>query len=512
MAKTDLVLGIDIGTSTAKVVLADPRGLVFLQKAASYVHCSPLPGYAEQDPADWWNAVCSLTQGLFKEHPEMRQRIAAVGVSGAGAGAVVIGGRGDVLRPAILALDRRCAADAEHLQANFGDKVVEISGKLPASYNFELKLRWIRSNEPDIWGRTWKALTATAFITYRLTGSAVMNHSDGGISMAYDLFGRQWSSELLSLMELPRSVYCELAECDAVIGQITEQGSLETGIPKGVAVIAGGEDTSSAGLAMGVFAPDKGQLSLGTFSTVFLAVKAPVTHPQLLAFPHVLPGRTLIGGSMSSGGLAVKWITAILAGEVSEADSLKETTSEAAKLPAGTEGLIFLPYLAGELHPLNDGFARGVFFGLTAEMGRAHLFRAVLEGIGLAIQHNLSVAHTVGTAPQILIAVGGPTRNALLCQIIADVTGLSLQVMKEQAGSALGTAILAAHGVHLSSLESMQLAHAKPGELFTPSPERHSLYQKVFTTYTALYPRLKDLYPSCTAIMPEAEAVPHVHV
>ncbi|MGC2401569.1 MAG: FGGY family carbohydrate kinase [Acidobacteriaceae bacterium] len=512
MAKTDLVLGIDVGTSTTKVVLADPYGLVFLQKSASYELSSPLPGYAEQDPADWWGAVCSLTQELFKEHAEMRERIAAVGVSGQGAGAVVIDGSGDILRPAILSLDRRSALDAEHLQSSCGSRVVEISGKLPASYNLELKLRWIKNYEPDIWARTWKVLTATSFITYRLTGNPVMNHSDGGISLAYDLSGRQWSSELLSLMELPRSVYCELAECDAIIGQITELAAQATGIPKGVPVVAGGEDTSSAGLAMGVFAPGTGQLSLGTSNTVFLHVNFPITHAKLLAFPHVLPNRTLIGGSMSSGGLAVQWIAGIVSGGSSQADSLNQATHEAAKLPAGTEGLIFLPYLAGELHPLNDGFARGVFFGLNAEMGRAHLFRAVLEANALAIEHNLSVARTVGAAAQTLIAVGGPTRNALLCQIIADVTGLTLQVMNEHAGAALGSAILAAQGVNLSSLESMQAAHAKPGKLYSPSAERHSLYQKVFTTYTALYPRLKDLFPACSAIVAEAEAFPHVHV
>ncbi len=512
MAKQDLVLGIDVGTSTAKVVLADPYGFVFIKKSASYEHASLLPGYAEQDPADWWGAVCSLTQELFREQTEMRQRVAAVGVSGQGAGAILIDGRGATLRPAILSLDRRCALDAEQLQSSCGTRVVEISGKLPASYNLELKLRWVKTHEPEIWARAWKALTATSFITYRLTGNPVMNHSDGGISLAYDLFERRWSSELLSLMELPQSVYCDLAECDAIIGRITERAAQETGIPKDVPVVAGGEDTSSAGLAMGVFAPDTGQLSLGTSNTVYLPVNPPVVHPQLLAFPHVLPNRTLIGGSMSSGGLAVQWITGIVSGGSSHAESLNELTREAAILPAGAEGLIFLPYLAGELHPLNDGFARGVFFGLNAEMGRAHLFRAVLEANALAIKHNLSVAGTVGAAPQTLIAVGGPTRNALLCQIIADVTGLRVQVMNEYAGSALGSAILAAQGIHLSSIESMQAAHSRPGKLYTPSAERHSLYQKVFTTYTALYPRLKDLYPSCSAIVPEAEATPHVHV
>jgi xylulokinase len=512
MRKPDLALGIDVGTSTAKLVVADASGAVFLEKSSSYEHSSPQPGYAEQDPADWWGAVCFLTRELFQENPEVRQRIAAVGVSGQGAGAAVIDCDGKVLRPAILSLDTRSALDAEQLQASCGADVVKISGKLPASYNFELKLRWIQRHEPNAWARVWKALTATAFVTYQLTGNPVMNHSDGGICLAYDLFRREWSSVVLEMMNLPREVYCELAECDAIIGRITEQAAQQSGIPIGTPVVAGGEDTSCAGLAMGVLDSGTGLLSMGTSNTMFLSVNAPVVHTDLLAFPHVMAGRNLIGGSMSSGGLAVHWIAGIISGKSSRAETLHEVTEEAAEVPAGADGLIFLPYLAGELHPLNDGFARGVFFGLNAKMGRAHLFRAVLEANALAIAHNLSVASTVGAVPHTLIAVGGPTRNALLCQIISDVTGLRVQVVKEHAASPLGSAILAAHGAGLASMESMQKAHAKPATTYTPRSEFHSLYQKIFTTYVALYPRLKDLYPTLSATVPHAEAISHVHV
>jgi xylulokinase len=498
MREADLALGVDVGTGATKVVLADSCGEILWQAASSYQYQSPQPEYAEQDPQDWWQALCSATRALFREHPGAEKRIAAVAVSGQGVGAVLLDARGRVLRPAILWLDRRCADDAEQLQISYGEKIVSVSGKLPASYNFEPKLRWIQRHEPEIWSCCWKAFTTTAFITYRLTGNPVMNHSDGGILLGYDLARRQWSKELLGLMDLPVSIYCELAESDAVIGEISEAAAADTAIPRGVPVVAGGEDTSAAGLAMGVLTSDTGQLSLGTANTVNVPVRNPVIHPQLLAFPHVLRDWTLIGGSLSSGGLATQWIGKIVSGSSTALshEGVNHLMREAGTICPGADGLIFLPYLAGEMQPINDGFARGVFFGLSAEMGRAHLLRAVLEGNALAIEHNLSLARTVHAAPECLVAVGGPTRNSLLCQIIADVTGLPVRVMDESAGAALGSAILAAQGVRMiSSVESMQAAHARLRKTYTPDPERHAVYQKAFKTYVELYPRLKDLYP-----------------
>jgi xylulokinase len=509
MEKPDLAMGVDVGTGTTKVVLADSLGKTLWQASSSYQYQSPQPGYSEQDPEDWWRALCSATGTLFREHPEAQRRIAAVGVSGQGVGAVLLDGKGRSLRPAILWLDRRCAEDAEYLQASYGEKIVSISGKLPASYNVEPKLRWVQRNEPEIWSRCWKAFTATSFVTYLLTGNPVMNHSDGGILLGYDLARKRWSNELISLMGLPASVYCELAESDAVIGHVTAAAAADSGIPRGVPVVAGGEDTSSAGLAMGVLTSDTAQLSLGTANTVNVPLRNPVIHPQLLAFPHVLRDWTLIGGSQTSGGLATHWIGKILSGSSAShpAADLDELTREASTISPGSDGLVFLPYLAGEMQPINDGFARGVFFGLNAEMGRAHLVRAVLEGNSFAIEHTLSLARTVGANPQRLVAVGGPTRNRLLCQIIADVTGLPLQVMDEKgAGAAMGSAILAAHGVQMaSSIEAMQAAHARQCESYTPNPNCREAYRESFKTYVELYPRLKDLYP-------RDRVNPHAHI
>jgi xylulokinase len=493
-----LTLGIDVGTTTTKAVLANPSGEFLWDASASYEYSKPRPNWIEQDACVWWEAVCRVTRILLREHPEEGEHIAAVGVSGQGVAAVLLDRQGTLLRPAILWLDSRCASQAERLRRRHGQRIVAVSGKSAASYNFEPKLLWVAENEPETWARTWKVMTTTAYITFQLTGCPVMNHSDGGIFLAYDLARHAWSVRLIELMGLPARVYCDLAPCHQVIGSVTAAAGEATGLRAGTPVVAGGEDTSSAGLAMGVTSSATAQLSMGSASTVYVPLREMATDPRLLAFPHVLDGLTLIGGSMVAGGNAMDWIADMMRGRdrASAAKEIQALSEEARNVASGSNGLIFLPYLAGELQPINDGFARGVFFGLDLSKTRGHLIRSVMEGTAFAIKHNLAVTRSLGAQVQGLAAVGGPTRNAVWCQIIADVTGLPLQVMPERAGAALGDAILAAWGAGLiDSPEAMQRAHASPGERFFPDGESHERYGELFEIYKDLYPCLRDLFP-----------------
>lgn len=501
-AKVPLVLGLDVGTSTTKAVIADPTGRTLWTETVSHYYSTPHPGWVEQEPEDWWHAVGSVTRALLKKHPSARDRIAAVGVSGQGVAAALLDASGHPLRPAILWLDLRSSSQAARLNQEVGDRIARISGKCPAAYNVEPKLLWIRENEPAVWERVWKVMTTTAYVTFRLTGRPVMNYSDAGVLLGYDLAQNCWSQEALDLMGLPRSLYCDLAPCDQVIGAVTEEASRLTGLRPGTLVIAGGEDTSSAGVAVGVVTPQEALLSMGTACTIFVPIPKVNTDPRLLAFPHVIDGLTLMGGSMVAGGSVMDWLAKLLDpsqgnGTQQSAEFLEELTREAQDVQAGAGGIVFLPYLAGELQPINDGFARGVFFGLSLATRRAQLVRAVLEGTGFAIRHNLEVTRTQGANPRRLIAVGGPTRNSLWCQVIADVTGLPVQVMDERGGAALGDAFLAAKGVGLiSSCLEMSDAYAVRTDLFEPRTELRLGYERLFQTYGKLYPLLKDLFRS----------------
>jgi xylulokinase len=512
-----LTLGIDVGTSSAKAVVADPEGSFFASATRSYSYTTPEHRQAEQDPEDWWKAVCSLTQELLSVHPELHSRLCAVGISGQGVAAVILGQNRKSLRNAILWLDTRSAAQATQLCDSHGERIAAISGKIPAAYNVEPKLLWLRQHEPATWNSMWKVMTTTGYVTFRFTGQAVMNHSDGGILLSYDLNKRCWSDETLACMDLPRSIFCELASCHAVIGEVTPEAASQTGLPAGLPVVAGGEDTSSAGLAMGVVSENDVQLSMGSASTIYVPLRRPVSDPRLLAFPHVVDGLTLLGGSMVAGGLAADWaikaLNDTLEGPGTRSDALHALTAQAAQVEPGSHGLIFLPYLAGELQPVNDGFARGVFFGLGLQTAKAHLFRAVLEGTAYAIAHNLSLAREWGGSPQQILAVGGPIRNDLWCQIIADVTGMPLHAMEDRGGAAFGDAILAGMGARLfADPLIMQRAHAKLRKVFEPDRESHGKYQRLFAIYRELYPCLQDLFPRLLPESPNAEIAKNVHV
>jgi xylulokinase len=504
---TSLLLGIDVGTTSTKAVLADPDGYFFASASRSYSYLTPEHGHAEQDPEDWWQAVCGVTAELLAAHPHAKSRLRAVGVSGQGVAAVVLGQSGQPLRNAILWIDTRSAPQASELCASHGATLTAISGKKPAAYNVEPKLLWLRQHEPNIWNSIWKVMTTTAYITFRLTGRPVMNHSDGGILLAYDLANRCWSPAALACMDLPLEIFCDLAACQEVIGVITPEAATQTGLPGGLPVIAGGEDTSSAGLAMGVVSGEDVLLSMGSAGTLYVPVRRAPSDPNLLAFPHVIDGLTLLGGSMVAGGQAVDWLLKCLNG------TIDELTDLATHVDPGADGLIFLPYLAGELQPVNDGFARGVFFGLSLQTAKAHTFRAVLEGTAFAIAHNLSHARAAGASPTRIFAVGGPVRNDLWCQIISDVTGLPVLAMEDKGGAALGDAILAGLGAQLfTDPLIMQRAHAKLRRTFSPDDKAHRAYRRFFSIYLELYPRLHDLFPKLSAESQVSEVAENVHL
>lgn len=492
MSGPELTLGIDIGTGSAKCVLASADGRCLMSGTSSYSCSFPRPGWAEQSPEDWWQAACGAIREVLGVHPDLSARIRSIAVCGQGAGAVFLDRQFRPVRTAIPWLDSRSAPQARRLDQSAGDRIAELSGKRPAAYNVEPKLLWVIENEPEVWSRTARVMTPTAYCTYRLCGRPVMNHSDAGILLGYDIVHRTWTEELSQITGIPKSVYCELAECDEVIGGVTAEAATLTGIPEDTPVVAGGEDTSAAALAVNVKEPGTGILSLGTAGTIYASYPKPVVHPRLLSFPHVLRGQTLMGGSTICGGNGLEWIhqifngTGVSAGEIFTRAAASDSPSR----------LVFLPYLSGELQPINDGFARGVFFGLDFATSPAEMARAVVEGIAFAFAQILEFSRERGDAPSRLIAVGAPAKNRLFVQSISNACGLPVTVMEERGGAALGAAILAARSAGLAgSEEQMAAAHGRLLSQALPQPEKYERLIQLFAIYRELYPRLADLFP-----------------
>lgn len=490
----DLLLGLDVGTTSAKGVLLRADGRVVAEAGSPpYPVDRPWPGWAEQDPEAWWAAVRGVVRELCARI-DGNGRVAGVAASGQGCACTLVDARGEPLRPAIIWMDTRAAAEADRMAAAWGDDVRRLNGNGVGVYNVEPKLLWLREHEPEVLARAEYTLTTTAYVTRRLSGRTAMNAADGGILFAYDAAAGGWSDGLLRAMGLRPGLYPPLFPCAQVVGEVTAEAARETGLAPGTPVVAGGEDTPAAALSAGVRAPGDAFLSLGTAAVagVCRAAGGSLGEPRLLSYPHVLPGLTIASGSMSSAGAAVEWLLREFGPAYGAVSTDYAGINRAiAASPPGAGGVLFLPYLSGELHPILDPNARGVFCGLSVATTKDDLARAVVEGSAMAIRHNLTVAEEAGAPVGRLLATGGPTRSRPWCQAIADVADRPVAVVAS-GGAPIGDALLAATGVGLIADPADLLdAVAVVERVHEPRPELRARYDHLFAAYLSLYEHLK---------------------
>jgi len=468
--------------------------IVASASSAPYPVHHPRPGWAEQEPDDWWGAACAVARDLTGR-VRGGERVAAVAISGQGCACTLVDANGAALRPAIIWMDTRAAAETAMLTERWGAAIRDLNGNAPGAYNVEPKLLWLRAHEPDVLDRAAHTLTTTGYVTSRLSGVTAMNVADGGILFAYDAAAGDWSGTFLNDLGISPALYPPLHPCTDVIGAVTPAAADATGLRPGTPVVAGGEDTPAAALSAGVCQPGDAFLSLGTAAVVGVCRRegANLREPRLLSYPHVLPELGITSGSMSSAGAAVEWLMREF-GAAYGADHAGYTALNraAASSPPGADGLVFLPYLSGELHPILDANARGVFVGLSTATSRADIARAVLEGSAMAVRHNLTVAAEAGARVSRLVATGGPTRSAEWCQIIADITGQSVGVVAS-GGAEVGDALLAGAGVGLiADPNDVARAIARVEREYVPRPALATRYDHLFAAYLRIYAHLVD--------------------
>lgn len=450
-------LGVDIGTGSAKAVLFDPERGVLGRGSGDYPVATPRPGYAEQDPEHWWAGAITAIRAATAGTP-----VDAVAVSGQGAAVVLADSAGAPVRPALIHLDQRADREAEALRANgFAAAVRRASGNDVGSWNVAAKLRWLRAHEPAALAGTHRVTSAAGFVLARLTGRYVQSASDAGISDLFDLTDRGWSRGLAEELGIDPVLLPAVAEACEDVGCVRSSAADATGLTTTTRVRAGGEDTSSAALAAGVLAAGEAYLSLGTAGVVGVAVPAGATdEPRLLSFPHVREGLDLLSGSMTSAGAALRWWSDVTGRPV--ADLL----AEAAGADAGQ--VTFVPYLAGELHPVNDPHARGILAGLSLATGRAELTRGILAGAAAAVAHNLDVCSSAGAPATLLSATGRPTSSPAWMREIADATGVPVEVVGDD-GAAVGDALIAAASSD-AELADLVRAHRHVSARYEPDP------------------------------------------
>ncbi len=512
----DLTVGIDIGTSRAKGVLLNTQAEVLAKAEASYRPLYSDAGTVEQDPDDWWRAASKITRELVGWHGENAgnrmpaERVSAVAISGQGSTFVPVDSRGRPTRRAILWLDNRSESYSAHLRRTHGDLITSRNGKLPAHYTLEPKAMWLRNHEPERYRETAYFLSPTGYVVSRLTGEFVLNRSDGGLFLAYDLFKKTWSEELAALFGLGLEKYPRLEECASVIGEVTQDSAGRTGLKPGTKVLAGGEDVSSTGLAMGAVDVGDTFLSLGTSANIEVVIDQVRCDPRLLTFPHVIDGKMLIGGTVSSWGSSLDWLQEVLFPSIDSGKVREALETEVATSLPGAGGMVFLPYLVGELQPIHDAHVRGALIGIGRRTDRAALARAVMEGTALALKHVLSVIEELGVHPNVILAAGGPTRNRTWMQILADVVGTPVSLLLQGGDeAAVGDAILAASATNLIDLQAVASMRRKSGSVTVePTEDLRAFYDSLFDVFVKIYPELRATFGVLTGMRRESVANP----
>ncbi|WP_416904930.1 FGGY-family carbohydrate kinase [Micromonospora echinospora] len=481
----DVLLGIDIGTSSAKAVLTRPDGEVLATAVREHRPAMPRPGWVEHDPErDWWGAVAELSRQLLADAPG---RLAAVCVSGIGPCVLVTDDRYRPLRPAILyGVDTRATAEAAELTALLGaDRIVAVGGAPLTSQAAGPKLYWLRRHEPHTWAATRRFLMASSFAVARLTGEYVLDHhSASQCQPLYDLRGQRWHGEWADLvapgLDLPRLVWP-----GEVVGRSTAAVAAETGVPAGTPVVAGTVDAWAEAHSVGVRRPGDTMLMYGTTMFLLQVTDRIVTHGQLWATRGITPGSACLAGGTAAAGAVTDWLRRIV-GE----DRYEVLVAEAAETTPGADGLVMLPYLAGERTPLFDPDARGVLLGLTLRHTRAHLYRAALEATGHAVRHHLETFAAAGAPPGRLVAVGGGTRGGLWAQVVSDITGQPQEVTTTSIGACYGDALLAAQAVGLVDPAD---TWARTGHVVPPRSAVRPVYDEAHAIYRAAYPANREL-------------------
>lgn len=485
----DLLVGIDLGTSSVKVVATDPPGRPVARAARPYPVRAPAPGFAEQDPDAWWQATRMALAEVLDTRPVRDGTVRAVGLSGQMHGLVAVDGAGEPVRPAIIWPDTRsreaCAAIARRAGA---ERVRQLTGA-PVSTGFLApSLLWLREREPAAFDRVRSVLLPKDYLRLRLTGDRATDPSDASGTLLYDLRTGEWSGEILAALGLDPAVLPPVRASAAVAGAVSPAAAKLTGLPPGVPVVTGAGDQMAGALTLGVTVPGRAAAVIGTGGQLITTVAEPVVDPtgRVQTFAHALPARWLLLGAVLAAGQSLEWLARV----TGAAGTVADLVAEAAQVPAGADGLLFLPYLNGVRTPHVDPSARGCFVGLRLSHTRAHLVRAVLEGVAFAMRECLDAVQELA-GPVSVVCSGGGARLAAWCQIQADVYGQPVRVTHGQDHSARGAALLAGEGVGLGP----GLAASAPVEsTLAPTPATRERYQQLYARYRGLYPALRETF------------------
>jgi xylulokinase len=481
----------------------DQAGAVIASASAEHANfASPKPGWAEQDPRDWWRACGEAVQKALQSSSVRADDIDCVGFSGQMHGAVLLDSADEVVRPAIIWCDQRSEAQSNELLEMFGrDTIIRLTCNPPLT-NFTLtKLLWVRENEPANWKRVAHVMLPKDYVRFRLTGERAIDMADASGTLMLDVANRRWSKEVLSRTDISEKMLPALYESPQVCGQVSADGAAANGLKAGTPVVAGAGDQAAGAVGMGIARAGAVSATIGTSGVVFAATDRPALDPQgrLHTFCHAIPGRWHVMGVTQAAGLSLRWFRDQFGcvsgnGASRGRDPYDVLADEAAGVPAGSEGAFWVPYLMGERTPHLDPNARAAMVGLTASHTRAHVIRAVMEGVAFSLKDTFTIFDEMKIPVTSIRLGGGGARSPLWRQIQADVYGHEVEIVAAEEGAAYGAAILA--GVGAGGWKSVDEACdrvVKVAKRIEPNPAASKAMQAAYQTYRKIYPALREI-------------------
>ncbi len=488
-----LYLGVDLGTSSVKVLLVDETGAVRKTASRTYPLEFPQPGWSQQNPADWWNAVVQCVPELLEG--EDKSQVAGLSVGGQMHGLVVLDENDQVIRPAILWNDGRTGRETEELNADFGkEKLLSLVGNIAFAGFTAPKLLWMRRNEPELFQKIKKIMLPKDYLVYRLTGVHSCDYSDASGMLLLDVANRRWSPELLSYCSVTEEQMPKLFESYESVGTVLPEIAAQLGLPEGVVVAAGAGDNAAAAVGTGTVGNGCCNVSLGTSGTVFISSDDFRLPPEgnLHAFAHA-DGAYHLMGCILSAASAYGWWTKEILKATSDNDEQNPITDE----DLGRNPVFFLPYLMGERSPHNDPAARGAFLGMSMDTTRFQMTQAILEGVAFAIRDSVEIARSLGIEITESGLCGGGAKSPLWRKIMANVLNMEMQVPVQEEGAGYGGAILAmvAAGAYGSVREACEKLRTER-RIYKPDPAIAARYEKRYQVFKSLYPTLKAAYPT----------------
>lgn len=487
-------LGLDVGTTGVKGLLISPReGSIVAEATAPHDLHSPHPGWAEEDPADWWRGTRAVCKEIVSRVPGGARAIAAVGVSGMVPAIVLLDGEGRVLRPSIQQNDARAHAEVAALQGEIDQaEVLARTGSATTAQHVGPRVRWLQLHERAVWGRTRLVLGSYDYLRLQLTGEPALELNWAVESGLWDIHARDWAPEYLAAAAVAPELLPPVRRPDAAGGRVTAAAAAATDLAPGTPVAIGSADHVASALAAGVTRPGDLLIKFGGAGDILYCADRPLVDARLFLDAHDVPGKWLPNGCMAASGSLVKWLLAELFAIAPDGPALAALDAQAAALPPGAGGLICLPYFLGEKTPIFDPLARGVFAGLTLSHGQAHLFRAVLEAVIYGFAHHVEVLQEAGLPIERIFATNGGVRSSLWRGIAADVLGREVISFPSHPGSSLGAAFVA--GMHVGLFDNWAAIERFLTErrLERPDPRRHARYQEMYGIYRRLYPAMRE--------------------